>query len=398
MKKHSFDTSKIVFIILSFIFISGIIVYLNLLMPISARDNWKEIKIPHGATYSQGIDILENEGLIRNKTIFLILARITKTDKKLGAGYYNLNHSMSPWKIFDHLRKGKIVNYTITIPEGATLDDIRGKLIHAGLMDDDSWEFVRDREFLESLDIDAPSLEGYLFPDTYIFAKGADPKDIFSIMVQRLREKFDRQLRERALEMGMSERKILTLASIIEKEALFNRERPIISAVYHNRLKKNMRLQADPTVVYGIKKIQEGITRSDLRRKTRYNTYVNYGLPPGPIASPGIKSIKAALYPSNVRYMYFVSKNDGTHYFSETGEEHLEAVILYQRQKETPEDGTGLKPDDVPTEDTEASMESDPDDTPVEKSETQTKFNPFIRTFTPDSFSEIPTLEDMSDN
>ena len=130
----------------------------------------------------------------------------------------------------------------------------------------------------------------------------------------------------------MSEREVLTLASIIEKEALFNRERPLISAVYHNRLKKKMRLQADPTVVYGIKRMQDGITRADLKRVTPYNTYVIYGLPPGPIASPGIKSIKAALYPADVEYMYFVSKNDGTHYFSKTGTEHLKAVMLYQRR------------------------------------------------------------------
>jgi UPF0755 protein len=336
MKKRVIGIPEIAFIILGFLFISGIIVYLNLLMPISTQDIWKEIKIPKGASYSQGIDILKNNGLVNNKKIFLMLARITKTDRKLGAGYYNLNHSMSPWEIFDRLRKGKIVNYTITIPEGATLDDIKALFADTGLIDDNSWDLVHDREFLASLNIDAPSLEGYLFPDTYIFAKGANPGDILSIMVQRLREKFDEQLQDRALDMGMSERKILTLASIIEKEALFNKERPVISAVYHNRLKINMRLQADPTVVYGIKKIQDGITRSDLKRKTRYNTYVNYGLPPGPIASPGIRSIKAALYPSNVSYIYFVSKNDGTHHFSETGEEHLEAVILYQRKKRKP--------------------------------------------------------------
>jgi UPF0755 protein len=152
-------------------------------------------------------------------------------------------------------------------------------------------------------------------------------------MVNRLRENFNDTLRERAHELNMNEREVITLASIIEHEAIYDRERPIISAVYHNRLSKKMRLQADPTVVYGIKRMQDGITRSDLRRKTSYNTYVIKGLPPGPISSPGIKSIRAALYPADVDYIYFVSKNDGTHHFSKTGEEHLKAVMLYQRRK-----------------------------------------------------------------
>ena len=150
-------------------------------------------------------------------------------------------------------------------------------------------------------------------------------------MVQRMREELDDQLLARAAELGMTENQLLTLASIIEKEAIYNIERPVISAVYHNRLKKNMKLQADPTVRYGVKKKWKRIRYSDLRKETPYNTYVIKGLPPGPIASPGIKSIKAALYPADADYLFFVSKNNGTHYFSRTGEEHVKAVALYQR-------------------------------------------------------------------
>ncbi len=333
MKKSFKGQTELIFIIFSLVLISALLAYVSLMMPLSAENKWREIRIPEGSTYSQSISILKDEGLIKNKLVFLILGKITVTERKLRAGYYNLNTSMSALKMFNKLRKGMIVEYFITIPEGSTLDDIKLKLKDKDLINDTTWEIVEDKQFLDSLGIDAPSLEGFLYPDTYNFAKGADQKDIFRIMVQRLREAFHHTLRKRADELGMNEKQILTLASIIEREAIFNRERPIISAVYHNRLKKNMRLQADPTVVYGIKRMQDGITRADLKRKTPYNTYVINGLPPGPIASPGINSIKAALYPSNVDFLYFVSRNNGTHYFSVSGEEHMKAVRLYQRKK-----------------------------------------------------------------
>ena len=331
MKNPFTRSAEINFMAFSLIIVSSVLVYLNVFMPISFKEQWKEVKIPEGSTYTQGIRILKQEGIIKNEFVLLLLGRIAGIDRKLKAGFYNLNISMSPLEVFNRLKKGMIVLYTITIPEGAILEDIKLKLQNVNIIDEDSWQLVRDKDFFLSLNIDAPSLEGYIYPDTYSFAKGADPRDIFGIMVNRLRQRFDASLRARAKELGMSENNVLTLASIIEKEAVFNRERPLISAVYHNRLKKRMRLQADPTVVYGIKRMKDGITRRDLKRKTEYNTYVISGLPPGPIASPGIRSIKAALYPADVDYMYFVSKNDGTHYFSRTGKEHLKAVVLYQR-------------------------------------------------------------------
>jgi len=335
MRKRFLGPTEIVFISIGLIGLIGHMVYLTLLMPVSFEDRWKEVKISEGSTYSQGISILKEEGIIKNKFIFLILGRVTMIDRKLRAGYYNLNTSMNPWKVFNRIRKGMIVQYTIAILEGYTLDDIKSRLKGVRLVDDDSWQIVKDKDFLASLNIDAPSLEGYLYPDTYNFAKGTDPKDVFRIMIQRLRENFDQSLRERANKLGMSEREVLTLASIIEKEAALDSERPIISAVYHNRLREKIRLQADPTVVYGVKRISDGITRADLKINTPYNTYVVDGLPPGPIASPGMKSIKAALYPADVDYMYFVSKNDGAHHFSRTGEEHAQAVMLYQRKDTT---------------------------------------------------------------
>ncbi len=331
MNKFFKVSINVVLIIFSFIFLSGLFIYLNLFMHVSSENKWKEIEIPRGSSYSEGIGILREEGLIKYESVFLLLGRLTMVDRKLRAGYYNLSTSMTPLEVFNRIKKGMIVQYEIVIPEGSRLADITAKLKERGLIDEDSQRLVKDEVFLASLDIDAPSLEGYLYPDTYYFAKGADPKDIFRIMVQRLRENFDESLGDRAEELGMIEREVLTLASIIEHEALYDSERATISAVYHNRLKNKMRLQADPTVTYGTERRGLRIRKKDLRRATPYNTYVIDGLPPGPIASPGIKSIKAALYPADVDYMYFVSKNDGTHYFSRTGQEHMKAVTLYQR-------------------------------------------------------------------
>lgn len=374
MKKNLTGSAEVISIFLTLIsltFLACLVFSLNLLMPVSFEDRWTEVRIPEGVTYTQGINILRKEGIIKNKYIFLLLGRITMTDRKLRAGYYNLNVSMSPWSVFNRLRKGMIVQYTITVPNGSILANIRLKFKNTGLIDDDSWQLVYDRDFLDSLDIDAPSLEGYIYPDTYNFAKGTEPKNIFRIIVHRLREKFNQFLKDRAEELGMSEKEVLTLASIIENEALFNREKPIISAVYHNRLKKKMRLQADPTVTYGTKRRGKRIRWRDLRKATPYNTYVINGLPPGPISSPGIKSIKAALQPADVDYMYFVSKNDGTHHFSRTGEEHEKAVTLYQRRSRTSKARTvsdkEAKP--LPEPDTQEPQQTGAEAEPVPNSE-----------------------------
>ena len=324
---------RLTFLALAVILLAGLagsFFCFKLLTPVSSGGKWKEVQIPEGATYRQGINILKKEGIIESEMLFLFIGRITMMDRKIRAGYYNLSSSLTPWEIFDALKKGRIIQYAITIPGGSTLEDIRVKFKYTGLLDDASWEVGYNKEFLKSLNVDAPSLEGYIYPETYNFSKGMKPEVIFSIMVQKMRDEFDEPLIKRAHEIGMSENNVLTLASIIEREALQDKERAIISSVYHNRLKKDMKLQADPTVLYGVNKISRRITYSDLRRDTPYNTYVIKGLPPGPVAIPGIKSIKAALYPDKTDYLFFVSRNDGTHHFSKTNEEHMAAVALYQ--------------------------------------------------------------------
>jgi UPF0755 protein len=264
-------------------------------------------------------------------------------DRKIKSGYYSIHGSVSPFDIFRMLKNGQIIEYEITIVEGDSLWEIGEKLSEKNIIDKEGFiTLSSDKEFLASHKIDSPTFEGYLFPDTYKVPKGMDPKDAIGMMIIRMREKYSGELKIRTSEIGLSEREVLTLASIIEKEAITPKERPIISAVYHNRLRKGIPLQADPTVIYGIKSFGV-ITARDVRRKTPYNTYVIKGLPPGPIASPGIKSIIAALYPANVPYMFFVSNNDGTHNFSVTPREHEAAVELYRKKKneESKEKGNG---------------------------------------------------------
>lgn len=331
MNKSTHPFLQIISLIVSVAILMSLALTITIIAPVSFDEVWKEVRIPEGVSYSKGLDILQENGIINSRLGLLFMGKMTGADRQLKPGYYNLSASMSPLQIFDDLISGRTIQFSITIPEGATLNRIKEKFLDKGLLDDESWMLAYDKEFLSLLGINAPSLEGYIFPDTYNFSKGTDPRIIFKIMVQRLREVFNDEMAARMEEMGMTENKVLTLASIIEKEAIYNWERPLISAVYHNRLKKKMKLQADPTVMYGVKTQRKRIRYRDLRRKTPYNTYKIKGLPPGPIASPGLESINAALNPADVGYLFFVSKNDGTHFFSTTGEEHVKAVALYQQ-------------------------------------------------------------------
>ncbi len=286
-----------------------------------------EVEIPEGASFRQAMEILQKNGLIRDKNIFIIIGRLTGSDRRIRAGYYAFLGYMSPYQVFKRFIEGKIIEFEVTINEGDSLMEIREKLVSKGIVSREAFERLTiSTDFMASLDINAPSLEGYLYPDTYRFPKGAKATNVLKTMVDRLRKEYDHKINGRMAELGWSENNMLTLASIIEREAVTDKERPIISAVYHNRLRLGMPLQADPTAVYGVKSYREKIYKKDLLRKTPYNTYIIKGLPPGPIASPSIQSIKAALWPAELPYLYFVSKKDGTHVFSKTLQEHNRAI------------------------------------------------------------------------
>ncbi|MDH5202525.1 MAG: endolytic transglycosylase MltG [Nitrospirota bacterium] len=326
---------NVIFVLAGVILSCCIYVIVELLTPVPGISKKIEIQIPKGATFRQAIEIFSKEKLIRDKNLLLFVGRVSGLDRKIRTGYYSIYESISPLDIFKMLKKGQIIEYEVTIVEGDSLREIAEKLSEKGIMSKDDFVILSsDEDFLASYTIDAPTFEGYLFPDTYKIPKGMDPEDVVGTMINKMREQYAGKLRTRTAELGLSEREVLTLASIIEKEAKTDEERPLISAVYHNRLRKGILLQADPTSIYGIKSSREKITLKDLQRRTPYNTYVIKGLPPGPIASPGIKSISAAVYPADVPYIYFVSNDDGTHRFSVTREEHIAAVKSYREKKQ----------------------------------------------------------------
>jgi UPF0755 protein len=326
---------NILFALIGVVLSGSFYVAAQLLMPLPMGNKNIEVRVPKGSSFRQTVEIFSKEGLIRDKNLFLFIGRISRIDRKIRAGYYSIYRTMNSLDLLKVLRRGQIIEYEVTVVEGDSLREVGEKLSEKGIADNESFRRLSsDKDFLSSYRIDAPSLEGYLFPDTYKIPKGMDPSEAIGMMINEMREKFSEKLRTKAAEIGLSEREVLTLASIVEKEAVTDDERPLISAVYHNRLKKRIPLQADPTAIYGIKSSKEKITSEDIRRKTPYNTYTIKGLPPGPIASPGAKSIIAALYPAKVPYIYFVSNNDGTHHFSVSAEEHQSAVKEYREKKQ----------------------------------------------------------------
>ncbi|MBF0557278.1 MAG: endolytic transglycosylase MltG [Nitrospirae bacterium] len=320
--RHNAKLLCVAFLVLPLIYVAS-----ELFVPSGIGNTNMEVEIPEGATYKQAINILYKNNLIRDKNIFLVLGKLTGLDRRIRYGFYSFWGRMSPYQVFKRLKEGKIIEYEVTIVEGDSLLEIGDKLTSNKLMTREVFNrLVKDSDFLKSLKVDAPSLEGYIFPQTYRIPKGISPKTVFKGMVDLLRKSYTDDMRQRARKLGWDENKMLILASIIEKEAVTDEERPVISAVYQNRINKGMPLQADPTAIYGVKSSKLKITKDDLKNKTDYNTYVIKGLPPGPIASPGIKSIAAALYPANVPYLYFVSQKNGTHYFSKSLSEHSAAI------------------------------------------------------------------------
>ncbi|HUL00105.1 MAG TPA: endolytic transglycosylase MltG [Nitrospirota bacterium] len=311
--------------------------YLAFFVPPSTERIWKEIQVSEGMSFKAIAGTLEKEGIIRYREYFEIVGRLEGITRRVRVGYYGLNTNMNMWEVLDALRNGKVIEYQVIVPEGYNLYQIGWTLSTTPLISDPNQfiNLVKNRAFTHSLGIDADTLEGYLFPDTYYLPKGIKLEDIPKRMVQRYKAVFDDSFRNRAAELGFSEHQIITLASIVEKEAKVTSERKIIAAVYLNRLKKNMRLQADPTAMYGTKAWVTRVTKQDLKRQSPYNTYLHKGLPPGPIANPGRGAILATLYPERTNYLFFVAQGDGTHYFSADFGEHEKAIGRYKSNKKT---------------------------------------------------------------
>lgn len=294
------------------------------------------VDIPPGATFFEIEKILANAGLVNDDLRFYLLARIMGVAHKIKAGEFKLTAQLTPADLLRELTVARIVQHAITIPEGLNVEEI------ATIFSSNGWceyqrfmELSHDSSFISSLNIsDISNLEGYLFPDTYYFDKdmyGAEK--ILQTLTSRFHEVWKSVGNGGKQNSSLSREEVVILASLVEKEAAVAQEQPIIAGVFLNRLKREMKLQSDPTVLYGVDGRKRPITKTDLRTKTPYNTYVIDGLPAGPICNPGEGALRAVLRPQQNKYLYFVSNNDGTHTFSENLDAHNNAVQRYRNIK-----------------------------------------------------------------
>jgi UPF0755 protein len=266
--------------------------------------------------------------LIRSRTFF-IAASYTLRKRTIRAGRYRIFAGTGTIGILTKLTRGDIIARKVTIPEGFNLFQVADRLEAASICSAGAFTgYAEDGAFLQKIGIAATSAEGYLFPDTYVFPEGSDPRDVIAAMYKRMKKVIGERP---AYGPGMSLHEMLTMASLVEKEAKVYTEREFIASVFYNRLRKGMKLDCDPTVRYAAKRFTGPIRVSDLKNDSPFNTYLHAGLPPTPICSPGRDSILAAMYPKKTDFLYFVARNDGSHKFSKTLKEHNEAVRQYQR-------------------------------------------------------------------
>ena len=305
-------------------------------MPVGDGQDEIIFEVPPKATLPQIAQELQNKRLIRNAKVFRYYVRLKGEASKIKTGEYGLNQSMSPDEIVSILVSGKSKARSLTVAEGLNIFDIAIIIERAGIAPrQEVLDLVQDPQFIqEVLGEPVSSLEGYLYPETYKYTKYEDAKAILTQMVKRFLNVWNAEVAPEAKKLGWTRHQVVTFASIVEKETGASFERPLVSSVFHNRLVKKMRLQTDPTILYGMalqqKKMPTNITRNDLITPTPYNSYTNYGLPPGPIANPGREALLATLNPQKTNYLYFVSQNNGTHVFSETLQQHNKAVQEYQ--------------------------------------------------------------------
>lgn len=310
----------------------GGIFYFQATQPYSDHKRSQIFQVKKGMNLKQVAYALSEKQLIRSPSSFRLVAYLQRKQNKIKAGEFKLSPSMPPMELLNQITSGQAILYPVTIPEGYRISEIADLLARKGLADKNRFiQAAENKKLINALSIPSGSLEGYLFPETYHFSKNSTEKKFVSTMLTTFKEKVLRpEYIQRASELGMTFHETITLASIIEKETGQPRERNVISSVFHNRLRKKMRLQSDPTVIYALPRFDGNIHKKDLSVNSPYNTYRNGGLPPGPIASPGLYAIQAALYPSQTNHLYFVSRKDGSHQFSKNLKDHNRAVQKYQ--------------------------------------------------------------------
>ncbi len=293
----------------------------------------KTITINKGMSLNTVINLLQENSIIINKNVLKAKIMIQGLSSKVPTGTFLIEGKVSDSKLIDIIFNKGPIKLKLTIPEGTSSKKIFESI---NLLLNTNYQFedlLTEKNILSKYDIDGSSFEGYLYPNTYYFYYDTSPEDIIDTLVSQFWKEFDENLISRTNELGLSVHEVVTLASIIEGEAMLDNERSTISSVYHNRLKINMKLQADPTIQYIIKGPPKTLSTRDLRIKSPYNTYQNYGLPPGPINNPGIQSIKAALYPLETNYLFFVAQGDGSHSFTTNEKDHEAAKRIYKINK-----------------------------------------------------------------
>ena len=296
------------------------------------------VKIPAGASFAAAADSLARAGVIGSPRLFRIWASATGRDRSLQPGTYMLRQGASWGDLIENLTSGRSIVVSVTIPEGYDIASITRTLTRALAIPADSMAAaVSDTSLRRRLGIpdDVVTIEGYLFPETYVFGNGTDAREAVETMVGQFEKEWRPEWTARLDTLRMTRNEVMALASIVEKEAVVAEERPIIAAVYRNRLQRGMLLQADPTVQYALGERVDRVLYKHLEVESRYNTYRHAGLPPGPIASPGAASIIAALYPADVPYLYFVARPDGHHEFRRTFAEHTAAIRQIRRERST---------------------------------------------------------------
>lgn len=299
------------------------------------RSQPAEVRVEQGDSLAIVGRKLREQNVITNERFFSLWARLRGAEKKIHQGLYRFDSSVTPREVLERLVTGKGMFEMVTIPEGLTVKEIADLLTKLQIVNKEKFlAEAANPELLASLGLKDKGVEGYLFPNTYHFVPGTPEREIILTMTEQFRKATQLLLSQSDIELQLSPHEIVTLASIIEKETGVEAERPLVSAVFYNRLKHQMPLQSDPTVIYGLKDFNGNLTRKDLHDPNPYNTYRIGALPPGPICNPGLSSLKAALRPADVPYLYFVSKNDGSHLFSETIEAHNQAVKSFQPVRE----------------------------------------------------------------
>jgi UPF0755 protein len=318
-------------------------VFLN--FPAGSGENKKIIDVKEGFTLKKIARELERMRIISSEELFVVYAKLQGSEGEIKAGPYLFDDGMTPPVILRKLLAGEVFVRRFAVPEGYSMYQIAELLERRGIMGRDEFlEQCTNRSLIEELGINAASVEGYLYPCTYDINPDTTADGLVRDMISQFRKHYFQQFEARAKALGMSPREVLTLASMVEKEAMEPCERPLIASVFLNRLRRGMPLQSDPTAVYKVRAFAGRVSRKDIMLDSPYNTYRIKGLPPGPIGNPGPDAIEAVLNPARTNYLYFVARMDGTHFFSATLEEHNRAVEKYLKSRHAPVEAKDLHP------------------------------------------------------